>query len=59
MQINGIKIGIFGVTTNVQVPEYAKIDGDYVSVAKTHTALLREQGAEVVIALTHFNGRRG
>ncbi len=52
--LNGVKLGLFGLTTNLKVPEYADIDTDYVGIAKTISAKLRRQGAEVVIALTHL-----
>lgn len=54
LELDGIKVGIFGVTTNLQIPAYAIIDENYVAVAKRYTRLLREKGAEVVIALTHL-----
>lgn len=54
LDLDGIKVGIFGVTTDLQTPSYASIDSQYVDVAKNYTQLLRNKGAEVVIALTHL-----
>lgn len=54
LELDGIKVGIFGVTTDLQTPKYADIDGQYVAVAKKYSRMLREKGAEVVIALTHL-----
>ena len=54
VMINGIKVGIFGITTDVQTPEYAQIENDYVGIAEQQTKLLRQQGAEVVVGLTHL-----
>ena len=53
-EINGIKVGIFGLTTNSKVPEYGMINNAFIEQAKAMTARLKEQGAEVVIALTHL-----
>ena len=53
----GVQVGIFGLTTNKK-PAYkiAYVDEfvDPASVAEEQTAILREQGAEIVIALTHL-----
>lgn len=54
LTLDGIQVGLFGVTTSLQEPAYADIDNQYVAIAKKYTRLLREQGAEVVIALTHL-----
>lgn len=54
LELDGIKVGIFGVTTDLQTPKYAEIDGQYVAVAKKYSRMLREKGAKVVIALTHL-----
>ncbi len=53
----GVRVGILGLTTNKKsAHKIAYVDEfvDPVSVALTQTHLLREQGAEVVIALTHL-----
>jgi 2',3'-cyclic-nucleotide 2'-phosphodiesterase (5'-nucleotidase family) len=52
--INGIKVGLFSLTIDMAEPEYAKINADYLSVAKDNISQLKEQGAEVIIALTHL-----
>ena len=51
----GIKVGLFGLTIDVNSRDYAPIDGQYVEVALHKTAELRAKGAEVVIGLTHLN----
>lgn len=53
--INGIRVGLFGLTTNVAIPEYAIINPDYIAVAKNQVRDLRKRGAEVVIAVTHLS----
>ncbi len=53
-EINGVKVGIYGLTTDIAVPEYASIDPDYVAISKRNIADLKARGAEVVIAVTHL-----
>lgn len=53
VESGGIRIGIFGVTIPTDV-QYAEI-ADPIETARTLTAELRGQGAEVVVALTHLN----
>ncbi len=55
MDLNGVKVGVFGLTTDVLVPEYVSVIADPVAVARTHSAALRARGAELVIALTHLD----
>lgn len=56
IEIGGVKVGLFGLTIDAKVPEYVSfIDTDYQSVARTQVANLREDGAEVVIGLTHID----
>ncbi len=55
LDVGGVKVGLFGLTTDAKIPEYtAFIDTDHAGVARTQTAELREAGAEVVIGLTHL-----
>jgi 2',3'-cyclic-nucleotide 2'-phosphodiesterase (5'-nucleotidase family) len=55
VDIGGVKVGLFGLTIDKKVPEYVSyIDPDHETIAGTRTADLREQGAEVVIAVTHL-----
>lgn len=49
----GIRIGLFSLTTDVKHPDYVATFEDPLQVARRMTALLRQQGAEVVVALTH------
>jgi len=51
---NGIVIGLFSVTTDVKIPAYVASIGDPVETARSMTAMLREQGADLVVALTHL-----
>ncbi|HEX9945031.1 MAG TPA: bifunctional metallophosphatase/5'-nucleotidase [Thermoanaerobaculia bacterium] len=53
----GIRIGLFGLTTDVKHPQYVSSFKDPVATARELTAELRRQGAEVVVALTHLNAR--
>ncbi len=52
--INGVKVGIYGITTDIAVPEYAKIDNDYLTQSKRQIAALKQAGAEVIFAVTHL-----
>lgn len=49
----GIRIGLFSLTGDMNHPEYLETFEDPTQVARRMTALLRQQGAEVVVALTH------
>lgn len=51
----GVRVGIFSVSTDSKKPEYVTAFGDPFDVAREATARLREEGAEVVIALTHLD----
>lgn len=55
VEVNGIKVGIFGLTTDAKKAEYIQRFLAPVAVAKNMTAKLRQQGAEIVIALTHLD----
>ena len=50
----GVRIGIFGVTTDMKHPAYVEGFGDPVKTARRATADLRARGADVVVALTHL-----
>jgi 2',3'-cyclic-nucleotide 2'-phosphodiesterase (5'-nucleotidase family) len=57
VESGGVRVGIFGLTTDKRpANKIAYVDEfiDPVRVAMEQTMLLREQGAEVVIALTHL-----
>lgn len=53
--VGGIRIGVFGLTTGMTQPDYVRRFAEPREVAKRRTAELRQQGAEVVIALTHLD----
>lgn len=55
LESGGIKIGIFGDTIPTDGVAYVERFADPIETAKELTAELREQGAEVVVALTHLN----
>lgn len=56
LDVGGVKVGVFGLTIDNKIPDYVSyIDTDYVGIARTRSADLRERGAEVVIALTHLD----
>lgn len=55
LDVAGIRVGVFGLTLDKKVPEYVSlIDDDVETIARTQSADLREQGAEVVIGVTHL-----
>ncbi|SEH09173.1 bifunctional metallophosphatase/5'-nucleotidase [Candidatus Venteria ishoeyi] len=54
MTINGIQVGIFGLTINSKIPEYVQQITAPIATAQAMTQQLRQQGAQVVIALTHL-----
>lgn len=54
IDVNGTKVAVFGLTTDVKHPEYVVRFSDYTKVAKIQTAALRKLGADVVIGLTHL-----
>ena len=52
-EINGITIGFFGITTDMQHPEYINSFDSPDETAKRYVPELRAAGADVVVALTH------
>ncbi len=55
VELHGLKVGLYGVTTGEARPAYGLIDGDYRDVSVEAAMSLRERGADVVIALTHLD----
>ena len=55
IDVNGVKVGIFGLTTDLKKPQYALIDTEHAKLASGQSQALRDEGAEVVIALTHLD----
>jgi len=53
VESGGVRVGLFGVTTDVKHPAYVARFGGPVEVARRAVRALRDQGAEVVVALTH------
>ncbi|MBF0622109.1 MAG: bifunctional metallophosphatase/5'-nucleotidase [Magnetococcales bacterium] len=54
LEANGLKVGVFSVTTDVKDPAYVTAFEGHSSTARKMTAQLRKQGADLVIALTHL-----
>jgi len=54
VDIGGIKVGLFSLTTDMVQPAYVASFEPPPSVAQLLSRLLRDQGAEVVVALTHL-----
>ena len=58
IELGGVRVGLFSLMTDAAVPRYVEsIDTHYAEVAREAVAQLREQGAEVVLALTHLDAR--
>jgi 2',3'-cyclic-nucleotide 2'-phosphodiesterase (5'-nucleotidase family) len=55
LESGGIRIGLFGITTDMARPAYVAAFGDPLATARAETAALRARGAEVVVGLTHLN----
>ncbi len=55
IEFHGVKVGLFGLTSDVKIPEYVEKIHDPLEIARNTTAALRQQGAEVVIAVTHLD----
>ncbi len=55
VESGGLRIGIFGITTDVKKAAYITSFGDPVATAREQSAALRAAGAEVVVALTHLD----
>ncbi len=54
LEINAIKVGIFGLTIDSKHPAYVESFSDPLNTARRMSEQLRRQGADVVIALTHL-----
>jgi 2',3'-cyclic-nucleotide 2'-phosphodiesterase (5'-nucleotidase family) len=54
VRVGGVSVGLFGLTTNIKVPDYILRFDEPIEVARSLSRLLRAQGAEVVIAVTHL-----
>jgi 5'-nucleotidase len=54
VRVGGVSVGLFGLTTNIKVPDYILRIDEPIEVARSLSRLLRAQGAEVVIAVTHL-----
>ena len=55
VEIGGIRVGLFGLTTGIKKPAYVAMIADPVETARHHCDALRRAGAEVVVALTHLS----
>lgn len=54
VESNGVSVGIFSLSTDLEHPEYVVDFGDLETVARRSVAELRDRGAELVVALTHL-----
>lgn len=54
IDLDGVRVGLFGITIDQNHPAYVDRFDDYVETSRAMTSLLRQQGAELVIALTHL-----
>lgn len=54
MEVHGVQVGLFGLTTDMKKPAYGLIEGDTLAAGAAQTAAVRNDGAEVVLALTHL-----
>ncbi|KIG18028.1 5'-nucleotidase [Enhygromyxa salina] len=58
LMLGGVKVGVYSLMTDTKTPDYvACIDTRYVERSHETVAMLRAQGAEVVLALTHLDAR--
>ena len=53
LDYNGFKVGVFSFTTDIVHPEYIASFDNYEDTAKKFVPMLRDQGADFVIGLTH------
>ncbi|MFP3940328.1 MAG: bifunctional metallophosphatase/5'-nucleotidase [Acidobacteriota bacterium] len=54
VESGGVRVGLFGLTTDLKHPEYVDRFEDPVATARQASKDLRAQGAEVVVGLTHL-----
>ncbi|MCF6318684.1 MAG: bifunctional metallophosphatase/5'-nucleotidase [Proteobacteria bacterium] len=52
--IAGIKVGLFGLTTDMVNPDYIASFDNPIEVTKHYVPFLKSKGAQIVIALTHL-----
>lgn len=53
LQFGDLTVGVFSFTTDIVHPEYVAAFAGYQATAEKYVPMLREQGADFVIALTH------
>ncbi len=54
LESGGVRVGLYGLVTDLENPEYVVDFGDLEAVARRSIRELRSRGAEVVVALTHL-----
>ena len=54
IEISGVRVGLFSLTTDMVQPAYVASFESPLAVAKRLSRRLRDQGAEMVVALTHL-----
>ena len=58
VEVGGVRVGVFGLTTGLKKPAYVAAIADPVATARHESDVLRRAGAEVVVALTHLSVNR-
>jgi len=58
IEVKGVKVGIFSITTEKKHPAYVASFTKPVKIARRMSAKLRAEGAQVVVALTHLKASR-
>lgn len=54
VEVAGVRVGLFGLTTDLKDPAYVERFEDPVDTARRATRALRDRGADVVVGLTHL-----
>jgi 2',3'-cyclic-nucleotide 2'-phosphodiesterase (5'-nucleotidase family) len=55
LMVGGVRLGVFGLTTDVARPQYVTAFEDPIAAARLQSANQRRDGAEIVVALTHLD----
>lgn len=55
VELHGVKVGLFSLTTDQKKPAYGLIETDYGVISNRESAALSQAGADLVIALTHLD----
>lgn len=55
VELDGVTVGLLGLTTDIKKPEYILAFGDPIESARAQTKALRAAGADLVVAITHLS----